>query len=213
MNPTGRGKRATGRGSLHPVTPVTLTPAQSARHSRAHANARPRKHHAQLSAAPLFTAFAAAPGGGPGDDISARDVEFAVDLYTGQEANGPYVDLSTLTIEHTELPVLLQHDPARVIGIQTVTNDGHKLTTKGRLFTIVDAGARADVIERHRAAWADHRKHFTTVDIAANFEIGKSAKISSEMRSIRQKGERAAYGLDDSSASEAIEIVRSYGGA
>ena len=71
---------------------------------------------------------------------------------------------------------------------------------------------RADVIERHRADWAEHRIHFKTSEIAENFEIGKSAKISSEMLAIRQKGERAAYGLDDTSATETIEIVRSYGG-
>lgn len=56
---------------------------------------------------------------------------------------------------------------------------------------------RADVIERHRCDWAEHRQHFTVGNIAANFETGKSAKISSEMLAIRQKGERAAYGLDD----------------
>lgn len=62
---------------------------------------------------------------------------------------------------------------------------------------------RADVIERHRADWAEHRTHFKTGDIAAEFEIGKSAKISAEMLAIRQKGERAAYGLDDTATSQA----------
>ncbi len=70
---------------------------------------------------------------------------------------------------------------------------------------------RAGVIERHRADWAEHRKHFTTTGIAADFEMGKSAKISAEMLSIRQKGERAAYGLDEVTGQDAIVIERSYG--
>lgn len=62
---------------------------------------------------------------------------------------------------------------------------------------------RADVIERHRADWAEHRTCFKIGDIAADFETGKSAKISAEMLAIRQKGERAAYGLDDGATSQA----------
>jgi hypothetical protein len=65
---------------------------------------------------------------------------------------------------------------------------------------------RADVIERHRADWAEHRTHFKTGDIAAEFELGKSAKISAEMLAIRQKGERAAYGLDDGETSQKAEV-------
>ena len=62
---------------------------------------------------------------------------------------------------------------------------------------------RADVIERHRADWAEHRQHYRTGDIAADFDLGKSAKISAEMLAIRQKAERAAYGLDESATSQA----------
>lgn len=61
---------------------------------------------------------------------------------------------------------------------------------------------RADVIERHRADWAEHRQLFATSDIAANFEIGKSAKISAEMLSIRQRGERDAYGLSEAATQQ-----------
>ena len=56
---------------------------------------------------------------------------------------------------------------------------------------------RADVIDRHRGDWAEHRKHFTVVAISSDFELGKSAKITAEMLKIRQEGERKAYGLDD----------------
>ena len=55
---------------------------------------------------------------------------------------------------------------------------------------------RADVIERHRADWSEHRKLFTLQEIKDDFEQGKAAKISAEMLALRQKGERAAYGLD-----------------
>jgi hypothetical protein len=56
---------------------------------------------------------------------------------------------------------------------------------------------RADVIDRHRSDWAEHRKLFSLADVKKDFESGKKAKISAEMLLIRQKGERAAYGLDD----------------
>lgn len=56
---------------------------------------------------------------------------------------------------------------------------------------------RADVIDRHRVDWAEHRKHFLMADIKKDFESGKKAKISAEMLMIRQKGERAAYGLEE----------------
>lgn len=64
---------------------------------------------------------------------------------------------------------------------------------------VIDASVhiRADVIERHRADWSEHRKLFTTAAIAEKFELGKSAKITAEMLAIRQKGERLAYGMDD----------------
>lgn len=70
---------------------------------------------------------------------------------------------------------------------------------------------RADVIERHRADWAEHRAHYQTGDIASDFDLGKSAKISAEMLAIRQKAERAAYGLDEATGNDAVEVVRSYG--
>ncbi len=59
---------------------------------------------------------------------------------------------------------------------------------------------RADVIDRHRVDWAEHRKHFTVEGIKTDFENGKKAKISAEMLLIRQKGERAAYGLEEGGA-------------
>lgn len=62
---------------------------------------------------------------------------------------------------------------------------------------------RADVIDRHKADWAEHRQHFTIGAIAKNFDLGKSAKISSEMLLNRQKGECDAYGLNAAGTQQA----------
>lgn len=59
---------------------------------------------------------------------------------------------------------------------------------------------RAEVIEQHRKDWREHREHFAVSGIAQEFDLGKKAKISAEMLMIRQKGERAAYGLEDTGA-------------
>lgn len=76
----------------------------------------------------------------------------------------------------------------------------------------LDAAAAlvADVVERHRSDTAMHRERFGAVP--TDFEEGKHAKISMETILLRIKAERASYGLDDTTASEEIHIVRSYGG-
>lgn len=66
---------------------------------------------------------------------------------------------------------------------------------------------RADVIERHRGDWAEHRKYFTIAGIAADFDLGKSAKITAEMLKIRQEGERKSYGLDEVQATDKKESL------
>lgn len=55
----------------------------------------------------------------------------------------------------------------------------------------------AKVIERHRAEWVEHAALYLSPDIKANFDMGKSAKINAEMLTLRQKGERAAWGLEE----------------
>lgn len=55
----------------------------------------------------------------------------------------------------------------------------------------------AKVIERHRDEWREHAKLYLSPDIKANFDMGKSAKINAEMLTLRQKGERAAWGLEE----------------
>ena len=70
--------------------------------------------------------------------------------------------------------------------------------TSGPPKTTVSAAIdiRADLLERHRADWSQHRGLFTLAGIKKDFDAGKKAKISAEMLTLRQKGERAAYGLD-----------------
>lgn len=58
---------------------------------------------------------------------------------------------------------------------------------------------RAKLVQTHRAEWRKHASLFTLEAIAGDFDTGKRAKISAEMLGIRQKGERAAWGLDDDS--------------
>lgn len=62
---------------------------------------------------------------------------------------------------------------------------------------------RAKLLEQHREDWKEHREQFSIPDIAANFELGKSAKITAEMLKIRQEGERKAYGLDEQQPQQA----------
>lgn len=56
---------------------------------------------------------------------------------------------------------------------------------------------RADVIDRHKADLAQHRRLHTAEEMAADLEAGKRAKIAIEVVALRHKAERAAYGLDD----------------
>lgn len=71
----------------------------------------------------------------------------------------------------------------------------------------LDAAAQiaADVVERHRADCAEHRKVFGSVP--SGFEAGKHAKISMETILLCVKAERASFGLDEVSGSEGIVIA------
>lgn len=63
----------------------------------------------------------------------------------------------------------------------------------------IDAAAdeAAGIVRRHRDEWTEHQRLFPTADIAKNFELGKSAKISAEVLTIRQAGQRKAWNLDE----------------
>jgi hypothetical protein len=79
-----------------------------------------------------------------------------------------------------------------------VTRSDPKVTRETSKKGAEDAAVdiRADVLERHRADWSQHRALFALQSISGDFDAGKTAKISAEMLTLRQRGERAAYGLD-----------------
>jgi predicted transcriptional regulator len=68
------------------------------------------------------------------------------------------------------------------------------VSAKTTVETAIDI--RAQLLDTHRADWTEHRSLFTLDSILEDFDNGKKAKISAEMLTLRQKGERAAYGLD-----------------
>lgn len=90
-----------------------------------------------------------------------------------------------------------------------VTEKTHGIVTTGdakKRAAALDAAADrvVEVVRRHQQEWADHRARFGSVP--EDFEAGKHAKISSEMLLIRQKGERAAHGLDEAESKPDIVI-------
>jgi len=89
-----------------------------------------------------------------------------------------------------------------------VTELAHGVITGGdpkKRADAIDAAAAkvADVVEMHQQEWVEHRERF---GIPEDFELGKLAKISAEMLTIRQKGERIAHGLEDTALKPDITI-------
>lgn len=79
--------------------------------------------------------------------------------------------------------------------------------TRAQAVAEVAIDVRADVLERHRQDWNRHRELFTLDAIHDQFEVGKSAKISAEMLTLRQRGERAAYGIEDAPQANPLESM------
>ncbi|MBK1709813.1 MULTISPECIES: hypothetical protein [Marichromatium] len=79
----------------------------------------------------------------------------------------------------------------KVTGVVTVGDPQKKAAA-------LDAAAdrAAAVVRRQQDDWDAHRERFGSVPV--DFDAGKLAKISAEMLAIRQKGERAAWGLEES---------------
>lgn len=87
-----------------------------------------------LSAATLFDGQ---------DPAESGQGKFTATLYSGGAVFGGavYVDLATLTIEPS-VPVLADHDPAKVIGVfSAIVNSGQNLTADGVLFVEEDEQA------------------------------------------------------------------------
>ena len=67
-----------------------------------------------------------------------------------------------------------------------------------RLATIDAAADRAVVIiNRHREDWRRHYELFPIDTVAQDSNLARLAKLAAEMLCIRQKGERAAWGLEE----------------
>lgn len=89
-----------------------------------------------LSAATLFDGQ---------DPAESGQGKFTATLYNGGAVFGGavYVDLATLTIEPS-VPVLADHDPAKVIGVfSAIVNSGQNLTADGVLFLDEDGQAQS----------------------------------------------------------------------
>lgn len=89
-----------------------------------------------LSAATLFDGQ---------DPAESGHGKFTATLYNGGAVFGGavYVDLATLTIEPS-VPVLADHDPAKVIGVfSAIVNSGQNLTANGVLFLDEDGQAQS----------------------------------------------------------------------
>ncbi len=70
------------------------------------------------------------------------------------------------------------------------------------------AESAAALLERQRNDWEAHRQRHG--HLPEGFEDAKLAKITAEMLILRQKGERAAWGLDGDAARPQITIVREW---
>lgn len=79
---------------------------------------------------------------------------------------------------------------AKVAGVVTGCNPQKKAAA-------IDAAAsrKAQVIERHKKEWEEHQKLITEAVADKDFNMAKLAKITSETISIRQAGERRAWGI------------------
>lgn len=59
-----------------------------------------------------------------------------------------------------------------------------------------EAARRADVVQRHRDEWEEHKQLVDTAVGKRDFESAKLAKITAETLKIRQEAERKAWSID-----------------
>lgn len=59
-----------------------------------------------------------------------------------------------------------------------------------------EASRRADVVQRHRDEWEEHKRLVDTAIGTNDFEAAKLAKITAETLKIRQEAERKAWAID-----------------
>lgn len=93
---------------------------------------------------------------------------------------------------------------AKVAGVVA----GCNLEKKAEALAVA-AEAKAAIMQKQRQQWIDHQKIVDAALAECDFEQAKLAKITAETLAIRQKAERAAWGLDkaESTVDAKIEIV------
>jgi len=106
----------------------------------------------------------------------------------------------------------IRADSAEVTGDVTdqVTNEVTNAPAKSPLpaSTELSTDLRSKLIQSHRAEWRNHARLFPLEEIKADYrKNGTAGKISAEMLSIRQKGERIAWGMDEGDSDKPVTIA------
>jgi hypothetical protein len=55
----------------------------------------------------------------------------------------------------------------------------------------------AAIVDRHREDWEEHARLFPLTEIKKDYDVGRSAKISAEVLTLRHKGQRTAWSMDE----------------
>jgi len=88
-------------------------------------------------------------------------------------------------------PVIQRKVAEKVAGIVAGCNPKKKAAALD-----AEAGRRADVVQRHRDEWEEHKDIVDTAIGTKDFEAAKLAKITAETLKIRQEAERKAWAID-----------------
>ena len=75
-----------------------------------------------------------------------------------------------------------------------------------------EAARRADVVQRHRDEWEEHKQIVDTAVGTRDFDAAKLAKITAETLKIRQEAERKAWSIDIAQPN-VTNVTISHGGA
>jgi hypothetical protein len=88
-------------------------------------------------------------------------------------------------------PVIQRKVAEKVAGVVAGCNPQKKAAAID-----AEASRRADVVQRHRDEWEEHKHIVDTAIGTKDFESAKLAKITAETLKIRQEAERKAWAID-----------------
>jgi len=143
----------------------------------------------------------------------ARDTGVSIEAVSRMSKRQGWVRVTNMPSINRAAQVRADSDGGGNLNVD-VEGDVEASTPKKPLLASIEASTelRAKLIQAHRAEWRKHASMYTLDAIRDDFDVGKSAKISAEMLAIRQKGERVAWGMDDSEAqTPAYVIERTFG--